>query len=132
MTCRFSRSTTVWNASAPATRVTGSKSTRRMWPLRASSSFTFSGSSSIGVTSRTSYEYGSATPSFRCALPCSSNSMGRFLKHMLGSALLHFRAFLGHRVGGVVALDRLVHVAALRQDVEALRNRLVLPALPVV
>jgi hypothetical protein len=55
-TWRLSRSTTVWNASAPATLVTGSKSTWRMWPFRSSSFFNFSSSCSIGVTSVTSYE----------------------------------------------------------------------------
>src|SRR5918992_6303252 len=122
-TRRFSRSTTVWNASAPATRVTGSKSTRRMWPLRESSSLSFSSSCSIGVTSLTSYEYGSATPSLSFALPCSSNSIGRFLKHMSLALPGEPGALLVLGVGGDVALDLLdaLLLPLLGVDVHAAR-----------
>ncbi len=40
-TVRCSRSTTQWNASAPATRVTGSRLMSLTWPLLASSFSTF-------------------------------------------------------------------------------------------
>src|SRR5215211_226909 len=129
-TWRLSRSTTVWNASAPATRVTGSKSTFRMWPLRASSRSSFSWSSWSGVISFTSYEYGLATPSFRRALPCSSNSIGRFLKHMrLG--LLGVGAFEFLRVRRLVAGERLLQLLVL-EDVHAARLWLLAVALGLV
>jgi hypothetical protein len=68
-------------ASAPATRVTGSMFRSLMWPCRAMSAWIFSSrSASVIATSGLAVwtEYGSETPAFSCALPCASNSIGRF------------------------------------------------------
>src|SRR5688500_4406812 len=84
-TFRSFTSATVWNASAPATRVTGSKSTSLTWPLRLTSSTACSGVSCFGTPGgpAVAVEYGFGTPPFRTALPCASKSIGRFLKHMI-------------------------------------------------
>src|SRR5687768_14506533 len=86
-TFRSFTSATVWNASAPATRVTGSKSTSLMWPLRLTSSTACSCVSCFGTPGgpAVAVEYGFGTPPFRTALPCASKSIGRFLKHMVVS-----------------------------------------------
>src|SRR5262245_36713968 len=78
------RSATAWNASAPATRVTGSKSTFLMYPLRARSSSILSREGGRSVLTRTSRPVpnGSDSPGRSRGLPWASNSMGRFLKHM--------------------------------------------------
>src|SRR5687767_2482938 len=83
-TFRSFTSATVWNASAPATRVTGSKSTSLTWPLRLTSSTACSCVSCFGTPGgpAVAVEYGFGTPPFRTALPCASKSIGRFLKHM--------------------------------------------------
>jgi hypothetical protein len=82
---RCSRSAVTFTASAPATRVTGSMLMSFMWPLAAMSRW-MSASRSASVLPTCGFvtvtEYGSGMPPFRDALPDSSNSMGRFLKHI--------------------------------------------------
>src|SRR5262249_17442389 len=82
-TRRCARSTVEWKASAPATRVTGSKSTSASWPFRRAMSLSVASRSS---RVRTWYSYGFFTPGFKCALPSASNSIGRFSKHMNGNS----------------------------------------------
>src|SRR5438067_7352980 len=117
-TVRFSRSTMLWNASAPATRVTGSMLTSLMYPLRAINSWMRSSRSNGWPLAW--YAYGFATPARRWARPCSSNSIGKFLKHIRPVLLLSAGA--GSRSGEQLSGCSQVFVDGRKTGCDSLRS----------
>src|SRR5688500_4280996 len=103
-----------------------------MWPLRFTSSIACSCVSCFGTLGgpAVAVEYGFATPPFNDALPCESNSIGRFLKHMVaGSAELEDGGDAPEvAVGGLQAGEKLCERAVdrrqpLRKRPDVSRNR---------